>query len=299
MTHVTSQPGTVRTGTVQPDNVASQQDPSATRRIVYRSRGATHGPITRLMSPGDLGQLLKPFVFLDLFRTDSPASTGRLPMHPHSGIATLTFVTRGAVSYEDSTGAEGVLPTGGVEWMRAGNAVWHTGGPAGDSPLTGFQLWVALPPALENGPTESLHLAPDELPRAGPVRVLLGRYGDLLSPIPAPSDLTYLAVRLRDGEAWRYQPPAEHTLAWLAVSEGELSTGDTVGAGELAMFKDGNGAIDVVARGETAFVVGSAVRHPHDLVTGYYSVHTHADALAQGEAAIARLGATLRQQGRR
>jgi len=28
---------------------------------------ATHGPITRLMSPSDFGEILKPFVFLDLF----------------------------------------------------------------------------------------------------------------------------------------------------------------------------------------------------------------------------------------
>jgi hypothetical protein len=39
----------------------------AVRHIVHRSRGQTHGPITRLMSPGDLGEVLKPFVFLDLF----------------------------------------------------------------------------------------------------------------------------------------------------------------------------------------------------------------------------------------
>jgi hypothetical protein len=37
------------------------------RRIIRRTRGSRHGPVTRLMSPSDLGQVLKPFVFLDLF----------------------------------------------------------------------------------------------------------------------------------------------------------------------------------------------------------------------------------------
>jgi len=37
------------------------------RTIVRRTRGSRGGAITLLMSPGDLGQLLKPFVFLDLF----------------------------------------------------------------------------------------------------------------------------------------------------------------------------------------------------------------------------------------
>jgi hypothetical protein len=36
-------------------------------RIAKRTRGYTHGQITRLMSPSDFGRLLKPFVFLDLF----------------------------------------------------------------------------------------------------------------------------------------------------------------------------------------------------------------------------------------
>ncbi|EGH22978.1 pirin, partial [Pseudomonas amygdali pv. mori str. 301020] len=37
------------------------------RAITHRTSGKSRGPITRLMSPGDLGQLLKPFVFLDQF----------------------------------------------------------------------------------------------------------------------------------------------------------------------------------------------------------------------------------------
>ncbi len=37
------------------------------RAIAQRTRGQTHGPITRLVSPSDLGEALKPFVFLDYF----------------------------------------------------------------------------------------------------------------------------------------------------------------------------------------------------------------------------------------
>ena len=42
------------------------------RQIVHRTRGQRHGPITRLMSPSDLGESLKPFVFLDLFDAENP-----------------------------------------------------------------------------------------------------------------------------------------------------------------------------------------------------------------------------------
>jgi redox-sensitive bicupin YhaK (pirin superfamily) len=268
------------------------------RAIVHRTSGSRHGPITRLVSPGDLGELLKPFVFLDLFGFQPTGGQTGFGMHPHSGIATLTFMIEGEVGYEDTTGKTGVLPAGGVEWMRAGNGVWHTGAPAGGSPVAGFQLWVALPASQENAPAQSLYLAPSQVPQEGPARVLLGRYGGAQSVIPAPASMNYLAVRLKDGERWRYTPPAGHTVAWVAVNAGRLDAGGPVGTGELAVFEESGAAIDFVADGETSFVLGSAVKHPHDLVTGYYSVHTSKAALAQGEAEIQRIGARLRREGR-
>ena len=59
-----------------------------TRRIVHRTRGHRAGPIARFMSPSDLGEHLKPFVFLDLFEADMRALAAGMPLHPHSGIAT-------------------------------------------------------------------------------------------------------------------------------------------------------------------------------------------------------------------
>jgi redox-sensitive bicupin YhaK (pirin superfamily) len=268
------------------------------RPIVFRTSGKTHGPITRLVSPGDLGEVLKPFVFLDLFGFKPTAGDAGFGMHPHSGIATLTYMIEGAVAYEDTTGKTGVLPAGGVEWMRAGSGVWHTGAPAGASPMLGFQLWVALPASEEHAPAQSLYLAPSEVPHEGPARVLLGRHGAAQSAIAAPASMNYLAVRLQDGEHWRYVPPAGHTVAWIAVSAGRVEAGGPVVAGELAVFADSAGAIDFVGQGDTAFVLGSAVKHPHELVTGYYSVHTSQEALARGEAEIRRMGADLRRAGR-
>jgi len=69
------------------------------RAIVHRTRGQSHGPITRLMSPSDIGELIKPFVFLDLFDL-APTTETLFGWHPHSGIATLTLIQEGAISYE-------------------------------------------------------------------------------------------------------------------------------------------------------------------------------------------------------
>jgi redox-sensitive bicupin YhaK (pirin superfamily) len=194
--------------------------PSCTARAA-----APTGPSPGSSAPATSVKFLKPFVFLDLFGFKPAAGHKGFGMHPHSGIATLTYMVEGEVGYEDTTGKKGVLPAGGVEWMRAGNGVWHTGAPVSGSPVQGFQLWVALPASEENAPAESLYLSPEQLPQEGPARVLLGRYGAAQSLIPAPADMNYLAVTLKDGERWRYTPPEGHTVGWVAVNAGPAGCG--------------------------------------------------------------------------
>jgi redox-sensitive bicupin YhaK (pirin superfamily) len=265
---------------------------SRARRIVQLSAGNTHGPITRLMSPGDLGELVKPFVFLDYFEAP-PAGGPRMADHPHSGIATHTTLLQGSVGYRDSTGKSGTLRAGSVEWMQAGGGVWHGGDLRPGEPVRGYQLWVALPAALELRPAFSRYLEPEAIESDGRVRVLLGSHGKQRSPIADVSRLTYLHVRLQDGEAWRYQPPADHDVAWLAVNQGRLHVAGTPVARRVAVFEEGDGALELRAEGPTEFVLGSAAKHPHPLVCGYYSVHTSQDALALGEAGIRKVAAAL------
>lgn len=264
---------------------------TAHRPVIYRTRGRAHGPITRLMSPGDLGEWLKPFIFLDYFAV-APTGGRGFPAHPHSGIATLTTLLAGGMTYADSTGKSGTLPEGAVEWMRAGGGVWHTGGPVPGGPMRGYQLWLALPAELELSAPESLYVEPAEVPSIGPARLVLGRYQGVASPIPFPVAITYLHVRLPAGASWVFQPESGHDIAWLAVHAGRLHCGATALDQEIAVFAEGAGAITLLAEGDSEFVIGSAAKHPHDLLTGYYSVHTSPEALVLGERQIAALANT-------
>ena len=277
--------------------LAPEQSARRARRIAYRTRGRSNGPIVRLVSPSDVGELIKPFVFLDYFEAES-AHAPPTGFHPHSGIATLTVLLTGSVSYEDSTGAKGVLEAGGVEWMRAGGGVWHTGGFAGAERVKGYQLWVAFPPELEHSPAEAQYLGAEEFQRRGPARILLGRHGNAASKVSAPPTMNYFEVTLTAGERWLYQPPKDHMVAWMAVHQGSVMTPVKVARGELAVFEESNGAIEFEAQSDAGFILGSAVKHPHDLVLGYYSVHTHREALKKGEANIEAIGRRLKAEGR-
>jgi redox-sensitive bicupin YhaK (pirin superfamily) len=280
-----------------PDTTASSVGAlrSRTRRIVELTAGHSHGPITRLMSPGDLGELVKPFVFLDYFETESFGGPG-MADHPHSGIATHTTLLQGSVTYRDSTGKSGRLSPGSIEWMQAGGGVWHGGDLLPGDRIRGYQLWVALPEPLELQPAFSQYLAPDSIQADERVRVLLGSHGALQSAIADVSPLTYLHVRLQDGETWRYQPPPFHDVAWLAVNEGKLHAGGAVIARQMAVFQEGDGALELRAEGATELVLASAAKHPYPLVCGSYSVHTSRRSLVIGEDGIRDVASRLQSR---
>src|SRR6266853_1782718 len=198
-----------------PATIMKENPPS---RVARRTRGQNHGPITRLMSPSDFGRVLKPFVFLDRFETQGNPFSG-FGLHPHSGIATLTYVAEGS-------------------------------------------------------------------PYDGPARVLLGSYGSATSAIKAPSPMNYLAVHLKAGERWSYQPPAGHTVLWTALGMGSDLIPDELQQGELAALKPSTAVIEFEAQSDAEFVLGSAVPHDYDLVLGSHSVHTSTEALREAEARI-------------
>lgn len=274
---------------------------SAPRRIVHRTRGQTHGPVTRLMSPGDLGQMLKPFVFLDIFSLPDSSASG-FGLHPHSGIATVTVFTQGDASFDDGEGHKGTITYGGVEWLRAGRGVWHgkeLG--AGRSPgVDGFQLWLALPPELELARSESQYLEAESIPEIGPARLVVGRYAGRESPVRAPAGINYLLATLAPGETWRYETPAGHTAGWLAVARGEVTLDAPVSAGEMAVLEASEGAIEIRSTGDepARLVLGTAAPHAHPLHLGSHSVHTSPAALAEGERHIRELHAKLLERER-
>ncbi len=268
------------------------------RKIVQRVRDSEHGFIRRMVSPGDIGEIIKPFVFLDYVHSRVAPGTG-FGWHPHSGIATLTYQLNADTQYEDTAGQKGLVAATGVEWMRAGGGTWHQGfiHPHAET-VEGFQLWVALPPESENGPSQGLYVAPADVPQVGNVRVLLGEYQGERNPIPAPSPIVYLDVVLRAGERWDYAPAPDQTVAWAFPYRGEVVVGGEPVARELLVFEASNQNVTFTATTDARLLFGCARKHDHPLVLGSHSVHTSVAALRQGVAHIHDVGRQLNAAGR-
>lgn len=273
---------------------------AARRTIERRLPSKQHGPIARLISPDELGEELKPFIFLDYFNAEIEPGFG-FGMHPHSGIATLTWQPGTDVRYRDTTGKDGILKAGGIEWMNAGGGAWHEAALLGSGKVTGFQLWVPLPPDVENGPALGQYVAPEEVPELrfhdAIVKVLLGSMdgsgGQISSPILSHHDMNYLAVTIEPGRRWQYVPPSSHNVAWAFPYVGSpLIQGQRAHAQMVIFGREGY--IEVEARTDVAqLILGTARHYQEPLVIGTSSVHSGKRALELGLARIKELGESL------
>ena len=89
-----------------------------------------------------------------------------------------------------------------------------------------------------------------------------------------------------------------HTVLWTAIASAAGSVPDELRHGDLVIFERSNSVVEFEALSDAESVLGSAVRHEHDLVLGYYSVHTTPYALRDGEAHIEVIKTRLVQEGR-
>jgi hypothetical protein len=103
---------------------------------------------------------------------------------------------------------------------------------------------------------------------------------------------------LKAGDRWRYEPPVGHTVLWAAITSGAVLVPDELRQGDLAAFAPSSEAVEFEALSDSEFVLGSAAPHEHDLVLGYYSVHTSAEALRDGEGRISAIRRGLVLEGR-
>lgn len=113
--------------------------------------------LNRAFGGPDLAYLFDPFLLLDDFGSRYPHEYLQgFPWHPHRGIETVTYLLKGEVHHEDSTGTKGVIKAGDIQWMTAGSGIFHSEMPRPgklrvgekevvDPEVRGFQLWVNLP----------------------------------------------------------------------------------------------------------------------------------------------------------
>lgn len=193
-----------------------------------------------------LHRRLDPFLMLDAFKSDTPQDyIAGFPDHPHRGFETITYLVAGRMRHRDSTGNEGLLESGGMQWMLAGRGVIHSEMPEQENGLLeGFQLWLNLPARDKLTHPEYRDIQSQEIPEfltsAGVrVRVLMGISHGIASTLQRPVTCPLLLdLQLPAGSAHAEPLPPE-LAACLYVYRGEICVGSrSVPIQRLAILDD-------------------------------------------------------------
>ena len=87
-----------------------------------------------------------PILMLDSFDSLNPIDyIAGFPEHPHRGIETISYVSKGKMTHKDSLGNEDTIGDGEVQWMTAGSGILHSETLPSSERLLGVQLWLNLP----------------------------------------------------------------------------------------------------------------------------------------------------------
>ena len=240
-------------------------------------------PVRSMFSYQTHGEQLSPFLLLDYAGPHHfPAGTGKRGVgeHPHRGFETVTVVYSGEVEHRDSTGRGGVIGPGDVQWMTAGAGILHEEFHSAEFTRTGgelkmIQLWVNLPakdkmtqPGYQSITADVI---PDvELPNnAGHMRVIAGRYEDIVGPAHTFSPLNVWDLQLNQSQEITLHQPAGWSTA-LVVLGGEVVVNGEGSAreGQLVVLSQKGEALHLSAssNAKVLLMAGEPLQEP---IVGY------------------------------
>lgn len=230
---------------------------------------------------------LNPFVFFDagtMKRDDDGLFIG---MHPHSGIGIITYFEGGHLMHHDSAAKDQYIQDGGAQWIQAGGGVWHQEHYVKKDetteqtwPLTLHQLWLQLPPEWEESEAEYQNFQPETLPQNEQVKVIVGSFAGMESPLKPPFEMTYLDVRLKAGESINIASPKDQTRGFVFPRRGTLKLfDDLIVLNELSILSENEGQMQFFAHTDSEFVLLMAEPQETAIISRGGSIHTNEQAM--------------------
>lgn len=185
-------------------------------------------PVRRTLPHRELS-LIGAWCFLDQFSSTGEAAMEVLP-HPHTALQTVTWPITGQIHHRDSLDNDAHVRPGELNLMTAGRGVSHSEFSQADAPLSGVQLWLALPTGPDAGEAafEQITDLPVVRGEGWEFTVFIGELDGARSPATIHSPLV--------GAEGRIEPRVEVTLplnpAWehgILIFDGEVHTHEEVG----------------------------------------------------------------------
>ena len=242
------------------------QQPRSVERIIH-GQAVMDGAgvkINRVLTQ-TLQRRLDPFLMLDNFGSDQANDyIAGFPSHPHRGFETVTYMIEGRMRHKDSSGNEGLLTNGGVQWMTAGRGVIHSEMPEQEhGVMEGFQLWLNLPAKDKMRAPWYRDFNGSEVPvfsteQGAKVKVIAGSSHGVDGAVQREvTEPIYIDVELPAGAVFNQQLPEGHN-AFIYTYRGSVNVGDkAVPVSRMAILANTAGAdgVSVVAEEASRFIL--------------------------------------------
>lgn len=146
----------------------------------YRTVDGAGVSLVRVLG-NDTVKEFDPVLMLDSFDSIEPEDyTAGFPMHPHRGIETISYVSKGMMIHKDTLGNEESISDGEVQWMNSGSGIEHEEKVPASDRLLGVQLWLNLPKDEKMSKPTYHSIKKDDIAeidfQGGMLRLLAGRY---------------------------------------------------------------------------------------------------------------------------
>ena len=227
-------------------------------------------PVRTMLSHGDQGAHISPFIMLDYAGPAKFAPTSErrgVGQHPHKGFETVTIVYEGEVEHRDSTGAGGTIGPGDVQWMTAASGILHEeyhspsfATKGGDFEMV--QLWVNLPAKDKSANPGYQNLLDGDIPAidlpngAGKLRVIAGSFGGAKGPARTFTPINIWDVRLAGTSTAVLDVPEGHTLSILVLSGSvQIDGGEIVREAQTVILGRTGGGVTIESSGAAKLLV--------------------------------------------
>ena len=173
-----------------------------------------------------------PFLMLDEFGSENSEDyIAGFPPHPHRGIETVTYMLAGDFEHKDSTGGQGRMTAGDVQWMKTGSGIIHSEMPAmKEGKLHGFQLWINMPASMKMDKPEYHYIDADKMSvhkdDDKQIKVIAGKFQKAEGPIKKHNvEPFYFDVELKKDKEFNFEIPSSHN-SFIYLIEGEIKIGE-------------------------------------------------------------------------
>lgn len=146
----------------------------------YRTTDGAGVSLVRVLGRSTV-DLFDPILMLDSFDSENPEDYIKgFPMHPHRGIETVSFLSKGNMIHRDSLGNEDSITDGEVQWMTAGSGILHEETLPASKKMLGVQIWLNLPRENKMAKPEYKSIKNNEMEiidiEGGTLKLISGQY---------------------------------------------------------------------------------------------------------------------------